>query len=77
MELFKRFCDPPFENLPLIFNKELEEIYNPYRRFRHIVHHGYGFQLKWIMMKEGIEQLDYAFEKFSERINEFISDGNI
>ena len=27
----------------------------PYRRFRHVVHHGYGFQLRWEDMLPGIE----------------------
>ncbi|MCL5031447.1 MAG: hypothetical protein M1480_20785 [Bacteroidetes bacterium] len=71
-ELFKRFCEPPFENLPLIFDKELEMLVIPFRRFRHIVFHGYGFQLNWDLMISGIEQVNYVFEKFSAKVREFI-----
>jgi hypothetical protein len=55
IELFKRFCDPPGRPLPLLFDKALSEDLAPYRKFRHVVHHGYGFQLDWDRMKEGIE----------------------
>jgi hypothetical protein len=72
MELFKRYCEPPYENLPLIFDKELETIFSSYRRFRHIVHHGYGFQLKWEMMRLGVDRIEIAFQNFSKKILDFI-----
>jgi len=72
VQLFKRFCDPPFENLPLLFDKQLEDTFASYRRFRHIVHHGYGFQLKWEIMKPGIEQLENIFKPFSTKVMKYL-----
>ena len=74
VELFKKFCEPPFKNLPLVFDGKLEDEFGNYRRFRHIVYHGYGFQLKWEMMKFGVEQIGTVFEQFSKRVSEFIDE---
>ena len=52
VELFKRFCDPHVKPLPLLFDKALSEDLAPFRKFRHVVHHGYGFQLDWDRMKK-------------------------
>ena len=73
-ELFERFCSPPFDNLPLIFTKELEIKFIPYRKFRHVVIHGYSFKLEWSLMKRGIEQIEYLFNDFKEKINSFIKE---
>ena len=37
VELFKRFCKPPSEPLPLLFDRTLSEELAPYRKFRHVV----------------------------------------
>jgi hypothetical protein len=44
-ELFKLFCNPTKNDLPLIFESELELEMNKYRKFRHVFLHGYAFQL--------------------------------
>ncbi|MFQ5865798.1 MAG: hypothetical protein ACE5IW_11275 [bacterium] len=64
--LFKAFCDPPTENLPLIFTNELETKFVPFRRFRHVVHHGYGFQLDWDRIKPGIEEIQSIYSQFKK-----------
>jgi hypothetical protein len=56
VELFKRFCLPAYKDLPVLFDKTLALQMATYRKFRHVVFHGYGFQLDWDRMKEGIEQ---------------------
>jgi hypothetical protein len=43
----------------------------PYRKFRHIVHH--GFQLDWDRMREGIEKSQAVFALFKMSIEDFIS----
>ena len=53
-ELFARFCPPGFENLPILFDPVLENELTQYRKFRHLFIHGYGFQLEWEFMKEGV-----------------------
>lgn len=73
VELFKRFCDPPLDPLPIIFDKALSEDLAPYRKFRHVVHHGYGFQLDWYRMREGIEKSQVVFAHFKMSIEDFIT----
>lgn len=72
VELFKRFCKPPSEPLPLLFDRTLSEELAPYRKFRHVVHHGYGFQLDWDRMKEGIERSQTIFVCFKTSIENFM-----
>jgi hypothetical protein len=73
VELFKRFCDPQVKPLPLLFDKALSEDLAPFRKFRHVVHHGYGFQLDWDRMKEGIEKSQLVFSRFKTNIENYIT----
>lgn len=68
--LFKAFCDPPHENLPLIFSTELEKKLAPFRKFRHMFHHGYGFQLDWNRIKLGIDEIQSIFTQFKKVVNQ-------
>jgi hypothetical protein len=43
-DVFKRFCSPPYAVFPVLFDDELAAKLAPFRKFRHVVHHGYGFQ---------------------------------
>jgi hypothetical protein len=61
IELFRRFCSPPYPPLPLLFDDDLASALGPFRRFRHVVHHGYGFQIDWDRMQEGIFQIEDIF----------------
>jgi hypothetical protein len=45
VELFQRFCTPSLPPLPALFDEKLAAELAPYRRFRHVAFHGYGFQL--------------------------------
>mgnify|MGYP000887944315 CR=1 FL=1 len=72
VELFKRFCDPPLDPLPIIFDKSLSQDLAPFRKFRHVVHHGYGFQLDWDRMKDGIEKSQAVFARFKISIENYI-----
>ncbi len=73
LKLFKMYCKPAQKSLPLLFDESLENDFSSYRRFRHIVHHGYGFQLKWEIMKEGIEKVEGVFQSFRKNIETFIN----
>ena len=57
IEIFKRFCPPGYLDLPILFDDSLARALSPYRKFRHVVYHGYGFQLEWERMKEGLDSL--------------------
>ena len=71
-DLFLRYCDPPYGNLPLLFDKSLAQSIGPYRKFRHVVHHGYGFQLEWGRLREGIEGLQTILERFRHAVMTFL-----
>lgn len=64
VELFKRFCEPSFPSLPVLFDELLSSDLAPYRKFRHVVLHGYGFQLDWVRMIEGIENVNDVYLHF-------------
>jgi hypothetical protein len=62
-ELFRCFCDPPKQPLPLLFDKKLTSALIPFRKFRHVVYHGYGFHIEWDRMKKGMEEVGNIFEQ--------------
>lgn len=74
LKLFKMFCMPQQEKLPLLFDETLEKEFSSYRRFRHIVHHGYGFQLQWELMREGISKIEEVFNLFRKNLDRFLAD---
>jgi hypothetical protein len=43
-----------------------------YRKFRHVVFHGYGFQLEWNRMKEGLEHINDVFSEFKIKLSEYL-----
>ena len=69
-EIFKRFCKPSFYPLPVIFDEKLGTDLLPFRKFRHVVYHGYGFQLDWDRMKEGLEKVENVYNRFSATISD-------
>lgn len=72
IDLFKRFCKPPYKLLPILFDETLELSMAPYRKFRHVVHHGYCFQLDWDRMKEGLENIDEVFSIFKAKLFDYL-----
>jgi len=72
IELFKRFRSPSFKGLPILFDESLALAIAPYRKFRHVVFHGYGFQLDWNRMKEGTENIETVFERFEENLLRYL-----
>lgn len=68
VDLFKRFCPPAYESLPLLFDESLASEMAPFRKFRHVVYHGYGFQLEWERMQEGIEKVDDVYSRFKSKL---------
>lgn len=72
--LFRSFCDPPEGRLPMLFPKEIEKQLIPYRKFRHVVHHGYGFQIDWERIKPGIDEITIIFSKISKSIKKVLND---
>ena len=67
-DLFKRFCPPGQPPLPTLFDASLALQLGPFRRFRHVVHHGYGFQIEWDRMREGLDQVNAIRAVFHDRV---------
>lgn len=58
IEIFKRFCNPGYSPLPVFFDEALARDLAPFRKFRHVVYHGYGFQLEWERLREGMAAIE-------------------
>lgn len=72
-DLFRRFCRPPLDPLPLLFDDTLERRMAPYRKFRHLVFHSYGAQVDWDRMQDGISGIEGIFRGFRRNIEAFLS----
>ena len=72
LDLFNLFCEPGKPELPVLFDPDQAAVMGAYRRFRHVVHHGYGFQLDWDRMAEGIGQLHLVCEQFEIEVKEYL-----
>ena len=68
VDLFKLFCVPSYKPLPLLFDEFLVLAMAPFRKFRHVVYHGYGFQLDWDRMEEGLGNIDEVFSIFKAKL---------
>jgi hypothetical protein len=67
-DLFRRYCDPPYGDMPLLFDEMLAVEMAPYRKFRHVVFHGYGFQIDWDRMDEGIQHISDVFNRLKTKL---------
>jgi hypothetical protein len=71
-ELFRRFCSPAYADLPLLFDEPLAAALAPYRRFRHVAFHSYGFQLDWSRMAEGVANVRTVFEQVKQSLSDYL-----
>lgn len=72
IDLFKRFCSPSYNPLPALFDEHLALAVAPFRKFRHVVYHGYGFQLDWDRMKEGLAFIDEVYSRFKTNLFNYL-----
>lgn len=73
IDLFKSFCDPSNKPLPVLFDKSLASDMSAFRKFRHVVYHGYGFQIDWNRMKEGLDTIDNVYFRFKANLFNYMS----
>ena len=66
-ELFNRFCEPPFQNLPIVFDREQMSTMAVFRRFRHVIRHGYVMLLDWDRISCELGSLGPAYAAFKAR----------
>ncbi len=67
LDLFKRFCPPGQPPLPTLFDDALARPLGAFRRFRHVGHHGYGFQIEWERMR-GVEHVAQVLAAVHDRV---------
>jgi hypothetical protein len=72
VELFQQFTSPSHPGLPVLFDDELAESLAPYRRFRHVVFHSYGFQLEWERMVGGVNGISDVFNQFRASLSDYL-----
>jgi len=72
VDLFQRFCPPSHPNLPMLFDEALASALAPYRRFRHVALHGYGFQLDWSRMAEGVANAQDVFSRLKATLSDYL-----
>jgi hypothetical protein len=72
IELFQRFCKPILPGFPTLFSETLAAQLAPYRRFRHVALHSYGFTLDWRRMQEGIIALPKIFVEVQDALLRYL-----
>jgi hypothetical protein len=72
IDLFQRFHQPAYPSLPPLFDDTLALALAPYRRFRHVVFHGYGFQLDWSRMVEGVANVQAVLTQVRETLVQYL-----
>lgn len=58
--------------LPLLFDDSLARDMAAFRKFRHVVYHGYGFQLDWGRMQEGMANIASLFHRFTASLQGYL-----
>lgn len=71
-DLFEFFCTPSKHPLPSLFDESLPSLLAPYRKFRHVVYHGYGFQMDWNRMLKGVMRVETVFERFKSNLFNYL-----
>lgn len=72
IELFKLFCAPAYTPLPELFDTQLATALAPFRKFRHVVYHGYAIELDWLRMREGMMSAAEVWTRFQARLTEYL-----
>jgi hypothetical protein len=72
VDLFQYFCAPAHPGLPLLFDASLASQLAPYRRFRHVVLHGYAFQIDWGRMSAGVAGVQDVFARFKDSLADYL-----
>jgi hypothetical protein len=71
IDIFKRFCNPSYPPFPVLFDESLADDLSPFRKFRHVVYHGYGFQFDWERMKEGLAMVKIVYPRFASSVADY------
>ena len=55
-----------------LFDEALASALAPYRRFRHIAFHEYGFRIDWNRMAAGVTGVADVFSQFKGSLSEYL-----
>ena len=72
IELFKLFCAPAYAPLPELIDTQLATALAPFRKFLHVVYHGYAVELDWLRMREGMMHVVEVWTRFQARLTEYL-----
>ena len=72
VELFLRFCEPPFSNLPVLFDSETKNTFISLRKARHYFMHGYSFNLKWDVLKQTTDSISSVHDIIKKKITHYL-----
>jgi len=67
-DLFKSFCPPENRRCPSCSTRRWPVNLGHSGVFRHVVHHGYGFQIEWDRMSKGVEQVGPVLAAIRQRV---------
>jgi len=68
---FQKILTPSFSPFPVLFDADLAADLLPFRKFRHVVYHGYGFQFDWDRMKEGLGKVKNVYSRFASSVADY------
>jgi len=68
VQLARGFEHPARAGLPTLLDAKLARQLGAYRRFRHVIHHGYGIHLRWEDMLPGIQGASDVVARFQEAV---------
>ena len=71
-ELFKRFCDPPYENLPVLFDNEISPKLTILRKARHYFIHGYSFNIDWEILKPASDSIESVYANIKTKVQNYL-----
>ncbi len=67
-ELFLMFCANGHNELPVLFEGTLVSDMTAFRKFRHVVFHGYSFTLDWEIIAAGAARIDTIYNNFKRAL---------
>jgi len=74
IQLYKWFCYPSGNNLPVLFSESDSVKYSSIRKFRHYFFHGYSHTIKWEWLKEGLSDIGNIYTQFKLNIEKYLND---
>jgi hypothetical protein len=72
VELFARFLKPMPSGKPAVFDESISRLMRPYRKFRHVVMHGYSIMLDWKRMQDMVRSARRALTRVDKAIRRYL-----